>query len=394
MSVLAQHGFRKGQKLQLGLKEGAIAGVVFSPRDEEPNDLLQLASSIRDDFADAILLMDPQVYASTVQTPRDRHLPEYPFYTGELRRAAFTTRFIAKTVKSCLDFQNPVPLTYLVSPSIAFATPDDGWSQIAFQFAEESIEQHGGLKSKRPLLVSLVLDESALTSRASLDDLLDSLTTLDCAGFYICLIRGAGTQYGPAMSTERLANLLYMAYALATANDYEVIAGYADWIGLLLHSVGVKHCTTGWGLGLRQLQWSRFEQGGFGRQPKERYSSIPLLNSVFLEELEACWRVKKIANVLSGTSQDKPFTMTNPLNVPWPQELSTLQHWEALSLVSRAITTRAQSNRMAYMRSRIDEARATYDGLISQGIQFSQSTGSGHLQQWSTAIDALTEATS
>ena len=64
MSILAQHGFGKGQKLQAGLKQKTIGGVVFSPRDEEPSELVSLAKGIRSEFAEAVLLMDPQVYRS------------------------------------------------------------------------------------------------------------------------------------------------------------------------------------------------------------------------------------------------------------------------------------------------------------------------------------------
>jgi hypothetical protein len=196
------------------------------------------------------------------------------------------------------------------------------------------------------------------------------------------------------MASDRLANLLYVAYTLAEPNEYDVIAGYADWIGLLLQAVGAKYCATGWGLGLRHLQWSRFEHGGFGRQPKERYSSVPLLNSVFLEELEACWRAKRIEPVLSGLPQDKPFTATNPLNVQWPQEASTLQHWAALSTASRSIGGRALTGRIADLERRIDEASAAYVDLMHHGVQFSLSTGPSHLQQWKAAIETLREATS
>src|SRR2546422_2834721 len=129
MSILAQHGFGKGQKLQAGLKQKTIGGVVFSPRDEEPSELVSLAKGIRSEFAEAVLLMDPQVYASTVQNPRDRHLPEYPYYSSELRRASFTTRFIEKTVKSCFEFQKPLPLTYFAAPAGSFLAPAERWSQ-------------------------------------------------------------------------------------------------------------------------------------------------------------------------------------------------------------------------------------------------------------------------
>ncbi len=394
MSLLAQHGFGKGLKLQLGLEEGSIGGVVFSPRDETPEELASLVRSTRKQFSRSVLLIDPQMYASTVPNPRDRHLPEYPYYSGSLRRASFTTRFIARTVKTCLVFQSSLPLTYYVAPTVAFATPTDGWSQIALQFAEESIEQHARLKTRRALLLSLVFEEGALNNRSELDDLLDSLTTLECAGFYCCLFRNSGTQYGPGMAVDRLANLLYVVYALGEVNKFKLIAGYSDWIGLLLHAAGATFCATGWGLGLRQLQWSRFEHGGFGRQPRERYSSAPLLNSVFLDELDVCWRAKRIQPVLSGVSRDKPFKATNPLNVAWPQEASILQHWAALSTGSETMGTGTPAGRVKEADRLIGEASDLYAELAANGVQFSQSTGPAHLQQWRAAIEALREAIS
>ena len=86
--------------------------------------------------------------------------------------------------------------------------------------------------------------------------------------------------------------------------------------------------------------------------------------------------------------------MTNPLNVQWPQEASTLQHWAALSKASRATPARALTNRLADMEKRIEEADAAYVVLMNDGIQFSQSTGPTHLQQWKAAIDAFREAIS
>ena len=388
MTLLAQHGYGKGEKLQLGLRDGSIAGAVLGPRDETPDDLRALVKGLRREFKKAVLVVDPQMYASTVREARDRHLPEYPYYSGSLGRSAFTARFIQSCVKKCLEFQVDLPLTYNVAPAVAFSAAGDSWSQIAVQFAEEAHQQSTRL-ARRPLLVSLVFEEAALSNRDQLDELLDSLTTLKCEGFYLCVIRDSSTGYSPGMSVERLANLLYIVYALGEANGYTVLAGYADWLGWVLQTAGAKFFATGWGLGLRQLRWARFEQSSFGRQPRERYSSVPLLNAVFLAELDNCAAMKMLNKVLSGLPHDEPFKKTNPLSVPWPQETSILQHWAALRVLTATVDGKDYGTRMGEIKRRVRKAVSLYDELRQAGVLFETGTGPGHLSDWTSAIESL-----
>ena len=61
-----------------------------------------------------------------------------------------------------------------MSPTVIVNAFEDRWSQIALQLADSSIAYHSGLNDAAPLLVSVVLSESAFDSRSDLDAFLDT----------------------------------------------------------------------------------------------------------------------------------------------------------------------------------------------------------------------------
>ena len=47
MSLLAQHGYGKGSKIDLALQQGSVDGLVMSPRDESPANLAAYLERVR-----------------------------------------------------------------------------------------------------------------------------------------------------------------------------------------------------------------------------------------------------------------------------------------------------------------------------------------------------------
>ena len=47
MTVLAQHGWGKSNKIERGIADGSIHGVIMSPRDESPAKLASFLSAIQ-----------------------------------------------------------------------------------------------------------------------------------------------------------------------------------------------------------------------------------------------------------------------------------------------------------------------------------------------------------
>jgi len=233
MSILAQCGYGRGDKVEQGLDEGIIDGAIMSPRDEGRDRLEQTINEWGSGYPDAVILFDPQFYAARLNAPRDGHLSEYDYYSNAsgLGRTHFSGTRIRRYVRECLNYQHTTfndNLAYLISPTILFDSFSDSWSQIALNMAVESADYHATeLKEPQPLLLSIVASETAFQTMEAMEEFLDALTELDVDGFYLIIRRNA-TSLQNAMEAESFGRLLYFCYVLAEINEYKVIIGYSD----------------------------------------------------------------------------------------------------------------------------------------------------------------------
>ena len=66
MTILAQHGWGKTNKIEQGLASGSIGGVIMSPRDETPTNLASFLTDIATNQPSVERLVDPQLYAGAI----------------------------------------------------------------------------------------------------------------------------------------------------------------------------------------------------------------------------------------------------------------------------------------------------------------------------------------
>ncbi len=392
MSLFAQHGYGKSDKINRGLDAGVLDGVIMSPRDELPKNLRAYLSALHKKYKKVPVLFDPQFYVTTITPVKDGNLPSYPYYHSGLTRRNFTSpESIEGYVRETLDYQAKLPISQMISPTVYFDNFNDPWSQISLSMAEGSINYHSKALKKPPLLVSLVFSENALSSSESLSEFLDIISGFKVAGFYI-IVKRSSSQYMTQMEPVVLENLLYLVYVLSELNRYEVVVGYADIIGILLHAVGAKVTACGWFNSLRQFSLARFQPSTGGRAPRPRYTSIPLLNSILvLPELDLIYRAGLINDVLSGTSCDK-ILRPNPANAAWTPDISCLHHWEAVHSTIKTLSHASINQRLAIMMGMIAKAQAIYARLDNRHVIFDTYSGRGHLDQWNRAIQGFKTA--
>lgn len=393
--LLAQAGYGRGQKVHQGLEDELIGGVILSPKDERRERLEECIADLSENNDDAWLLFDPQFYVATLSVPRDGRLPEYGYYQDHapLSRTQFSPRQIARYTSACLDYQYNTlhGLTRLISPTVRFDDFRDSWSQIALNMAEAAIDHHGTLDNPEPLLVSVVTSEAAMQNEAALGEFLDALSSLDVDGFYLLIIRSS-SGYQPAMDARAMENLLYFVHVLAHLNDYQVVVGYSDWLGFLLHAAGATATATGWHQTLRQFSMSRFEPATGGRRPRKRYSSGPMLSSpLIVPELQDIHAVGLLPNVLTGTDHDA-ILATNPAagEAGWTDEIGCFTHWAAVrDAIAQVEAHGRPAGKAASALELIDRASALYDELLHSGVNFETQTGPNHLAAWRDALNAF-----
>ena len=385
MSILAQHGWGKSDKIQRGMAEGSINGVIMSPRDERPENLAAFLSNLHSEFPESVRLVDPLFHIGTVPSANVRWLDQYLHFEQGLTTNSFRPAAIRDFVDETLTWQDELDVSAVISPTVMVDDLLSRWAQIALNLGQEALDQYDGNKT---LMIGLVVGESALRHRASVDEWLDSLTQLDVGGFYL-VVRRESELYRQHYDSDVLASLMHVCHSLAELNDYQVYVGYTDMATLLLHAVGVTGTGSGWSQVLRQFTLRRFRRSTFGSQPRPRYSSLPLLNSIYVTDLGGLYNAGNMADVLSGTPYDDRFDEgDNPENVDWPQNEAALHHWQVLDRISRSLSGDAAADRLGSARNSIAQAQAIYT-MISDLVPLTAETGPTHLGEWLGALDAL-----
>lgn len=382
MSLFAQHGWGKKTKIQEGIRSGLIQGVVMSPRDESPSNLKSFLRDIRMDFPDVMRLVDPQLYAATIWPANAGKLPLYDHFEQRLTPASFSVARIRELVQQTLCWQRELDVSAVVSPTVMVDDLSSQWAQISMMLAQETASEQDG---NQPLLISLVIGEDSLRQQRQVDLWLNDLTELDVQGFYL-VVKRTSESYRQHFEPEVLSQLLRVCYSLAELNEYRVVVGYADFVTLLLHVVGVEGTGAGWSGTLKQFNLRRFQPATGGSRARPRYSSFPMLNSIYMSELDAIHNAGLLEAVLSGTPFDERFRQSlNPENVPWQPDDAALHHWSVLADYSKSQVGLGVKERLDYAQRLIANAAALYTH-IEKLVPFSSETGSSHLDQWLEAL--------
>ena len=389
MTLLAQHGWGKSDKIDRGIASGTLSGVILSPRDESPTNLAAYAQALREDNRDLTVFVDPQFYATTVTNPRAGRLPDYPYFTAEMTYRDFVGATpISQIVRSVIDHQIALRVSHICAPVVAFDSFGDRWNSVALSMAAEAITYYATVDDDRPLLVSQVINENAFRSNPEFEEYLNIVTDFDCDGFYI-LLRRTDSGYRQNMESNLLSAMLYMTHVLRTLNEFDVYLGYMDFLGIPMHAAGATGTACGWSLGLRRFTFARFEQSSGGRPPRDRYSSLPLLNSIFVNpELDNIERADMLGDVLTGTAHDGALNTRPPSRSPWPPDVAALHHWETLTTGIRQVSAVANPrDRLDQMIAMVTSSSKLYERLSRAGQRLDGPSGPSHLNQWGRAID-------
>ncbi|OMD44034.1 hypothetical protein [Paenibacillus odorifer] len=392
MYILAQHGWGKSDKIERGIRDKSLVGVMMSPKDERIEKFETFVSEFHPKFEEAKILMDPQFYHVPFQNSKDGNLGDYPYYPGYHNISAFRgSKNTRGFVKDVLLYQEERDFNYLTSPTIHISSFSSREAQITLDFAQESVDVRGENEFNKPLLISFAIHENAFLDKRLMENFLDELSMIEAHGIYLIISRNPTGYHQKYDDPSKLANILAFIYSLSEINQFEVIVGFADFCGMLYLAAGATHIATGWSQGLRRFTLDRIapEITG-GRRPRPRYSSGPLFNSILTSELDSILtsRLKnQFDQFLSQTTYDH-LIRSNPLNPAWDEATSTLHHWMALENTAQSLFSGKDdvTERFDSMESAISNAIGLYTILDKAYVQFDSKSNSNHLEGWGDAI--------
>jgi len=387
VKLYAQLGWGKGEKVDRGLTNDVLDGVILSPHDENPDDLRAYIGGLSRRSPAADLLLDPQLYVSTIRNANEGKLPQYGYYRQGLSlRDLATVRNIQQLVSQCIDYQRDLQLTHVLSPTICAESFTDRSAQIALTMAQEAIDYWAGIEGeRRPLLISFLFSEVALANSDQVSEFLDTISLMEADGFYLIVDR-ATPVYSQEFEPSRLARMMRLIYSLKRSR-FQVVCGYSDFVSLLYASAGASAVATGWSQKLRRFNRSRFRPSAGGRRPRDRYSSSRLINSIYLTELDACQDVQMLRAVRSNTRYDQCFDgRSYPSGISWSPDEATLHHWSTISDVIESAEGGSVRERIGEASETIAEAVTLYGTLAEAGVTFEPQNGPAHLEDWIEAI--------
>lgn len=386
MSLFAQHGYGKGNKIDKALNYNDLSGVILSPKGESPHKMAEYIQTLKRNEPEAKIYFDPQFHACCLQGEITAgKLVEYPYFAAGLTRANLSVptniRHYAGSIISC---QKELGLTDFFSPTIVFDDFNGRESQIGISLAYESMEI---TDAANDLYVSLYINETAFRNREALEEFLNVVSLFDVKGFYLVVERVSNTDKATAMTPNILSNLMWFVYILSEVNDFDVIVGYSGFLSLPLSAVSNASFACGWYNNLKMYSEGNFRPSSGGRRPRKRYSSGVLMSSLLLlPEIMSLSRM----GILSQIESPSPYNeiiRPNLNDAEWTDEVSCLHNWHVLkSVLTEIENVGSVPAKLDYFTSKIINASEIYRIISERGFQLDAKSSGSHLSMWLAAI--------
>ena len=383
MKIYAQHGFGEGDKIKKGLEEKLISGVIFSPRDINPEKLEQKLDeyNVREGIE---LILDPQYYTCLIGSNPNVNigkLEQYPYFKFETKSKLEEEKNINTILKSSIEFQDRLPLTSIVSPNILISHSfDSREAVIAKNFIRLSKNNYTPKDKNKPLICTLVVAKEALTNLNELQEFLNEITILDNPpdGFYILIAFRSGESRAELFNSDTLAAWMLINHSLKI-NGFKVINGYSDLISPILSCTGADAGGTGWWSNLRIFSIDKFMPvSSGGRLPIQRYLSRNLLNRITFYEFDALREL--VPDIINGKETDKYYINGEP-----DRSIEILQTWDVLNSICNELSNETLFQNISNLQKIIDRAFSTYSKITSL-VQLDPKSNSDHLEPLNYAI--------
>jgi hypothetical protein len=339
MNILAQCGFGPKDKLERGLNEGAIAGVVLSPRYLTPDRMRDQIRQLRG--SNARIMMDPEFFATTYMRhpePNLGTLEQWEYFRAPRRGALISGTAIPGIIEQTLQAQAELGLDEWIAPNVYIGKADSIDTAIALNFLAQSKAVASRL-GDAPVFATLAFDRDAILNEGEFREILDALTAIENPpdGYYVLIGSGMARESGGQVRSDIdqpqvIAGWMYTNYVLSI-NGARVLNGYCHLLSPLLGISGADAIASGWFSGLRKFSMSKYaKEVGGGRFPLVRYVSAPLLSHIKQTDFDAFRAV--VPEIATGSAQDAAYDGEEPSRTE-----EALQSWEALGVLSQKYCT-------------------------------------------------------
>ncbi len=392
MKLYGQHGHADGHKIEEGLRQELIDGVIYSPKDVSLARLRQNLEHHRAEFPEVEVLFDPQYYAATLAVDPNARTgklgEDYNAYFAPRRRSQLLSEEqVTEDIARVCNFQAELGVSAIIAPNIIISRSfDSAEAAIAMDFFRNSNTARRAANHGRPVYATLAVARDTLLNRDELLGFLNELTVIDDSpdGFYVLIATNSAEARTEMYHADVIAGWMLINYTLAM-NGYTVVNGYSDLLTPFLGAAKGTAGATGWWSNLRTFSLDRFSPPlGGGRLPVERYLSCSLLNRITFYELDALRAVAP--DVLNGLPTDALYPEAAGFQPQRNQEV--LQSWDAIKTLNARLVVDNQTEALRRCRNAVELAEEIYAELgLRISFPLDPKSDDGHLAALTSGLD-------
>lgn len=386
--ILAQHGYGPSDRVEVGLTDGSLGGVILSASNIKPDQLAEYCSAIRLCRPDSIILFDPEYYVNFIQeADKFGKLADYPYFNHPMAASDLASpRLLMDTAQKVLKQQVEVGLQQVTAPTIeitSFGSANEPYAlSLLHASSEYMADNHPGVD----LYCSLLINESAFYDVERMALFLDAITRLKSIKGYYVVVDRSNSQKNFWTNPQNLSAYMYFIHTLAS---YKTVAlGYTDGTALLGLVAGATYVSNGWWQNSGNFTKKRFVTGG-GRR-RATYYSKQLMSTIYVDGELSVLVNKGLGPQIAGTTKYDTAVATDPLNpASWGEREAVFHKWMILSEHDNEIAAAAtEKERLELIESKINVAKdlsETMNAQLPDG--FNSNHGPEKLRTWIAAIE-------
>jgi hypothetical protein len=396
MQLLAQHGYGNGDKIERGLEEDLLDGVIFGAKDISPDKLVSTLERLEENQPNSVRLFDPQFYASLIAAQPGARLGylvgegSHPYFEARRRRDLERDEQVVEDIINVLNHQLALPVTALIAPNIvirrSFDSIEGTIAKTFLRCAANEVEIDDG----RPLYATLAVSATALSDKIEMQNFLQEITELENPpdGFYLLLEKPDSSIISPLTEPDVLSRWMLMSHTLKL-NGFQIINGYTDALSPYLAAAGSDAVATGWYNTQKCFSLKKFEPvSDFARRPVPRYMSAALLKSIRYTELHDLRDL--FPEVMNDLPQDNSYDPDEG-SAPDSPTSEALQNWEGIKAMSMHAEEGDVYASLKNCRGALDDAEEIYARIQEFGLTMRDRSSAAHINAIREELDAFEE---
>lgn len=337
------------------LNEWKNSGIILSPRDLEPDQLVRTAKEAQE--AGAEVLFDPQCFAHDADHDRLTGHDYWKVYRANSTGALLSGSGVDAVLKELAVLARAMGVTRHILPGMLAERVDDDWLSLHEQVIERA---HVSALKDAPLIATIAISNEALRDEEQVEAVVERAASWNVPAVYV-----VGETPGPYLVEDAgwMGNLLILTSGLKLAGK-EVLVGYCSHQSLALATSNVDVIASGTWQNVRAFQPTKFYAPEDKQSRRTLWYYCPqALTEYKLQTLDLAKRLGVLQQMLApssyGSTYDEVlFAGADPSSTQWAEPRPFLHYLSCLRTQVGNSRRNTFAETLAAHRSQLDNAEA------------------------------------